>query len=158
MYFLGGQDAEAEDIVQETFMIALPKLSSYVFNAPIYAWLRQICLRLCYARRRTRNRLVMSPEADLELFLRRAALERTQTESLEALKIRRLELLRRLSGKLKAHSREVFELRNMQEMSYAEIGRSLSIPMGTVMSRLARARVQMRQLVDSQPEPEYAAA
>ncbi len=53
-YFLGGQDTGAEDIVQETFIIAYRKMGGYVFRAPIYAWLRQICLRLCYARLRAR--------------------------------------------------------------------------------------------------------
>lgn len=61
-YILGGQESEARDIVQETFVVALPKLQSYSFKAPIYAWLSRICLSLSYARLRTRYRLLKSVE------------------------------------------------------------------------------------------------
>jgi RNA polymerase sigma-70 factor (ECF subfamily) len=146
-YFLGSYDPEAEDIVQEAFIIALPRLPNYVFNAPIYAWLRQICLRLCFSRRRKRGRMVASPEEELELHLHQASLKRLENDELEALKAQRLELLRRLTPGLKGLSREILELRNFKGLSYAEISSSLGIPKGTVMSRLSRAREQMRDLV-----------
>jgi RNA polymerase sigma-70 factor (ECF subfamily) len=152
MYFLGGQDTEAEDIVQDTFVIALPKLKDYVFRAPIYAWLRQICLRLCYARLRTRSRVLASLEEDLELFMQRTAIERIQSQDLEAIKERRLARLRVLIQQLNPNSRQIIELRSVQGMSYTLISQALNIPIGTVMSRLARARDQIRKLVEEQDE------
>jgi RNA polymerase sigma-70 factor (ECF subfamily) len=154
MYFLGGQDTEAEDIVQDTFVIALPKLKDYVFRAPIYAWLRQICLRLCYARLRTRSRVLASLEEDLELFMQRTAIERIQNQDLEALKQQRLARLRLLIAQLNPNSRQIIELRGVQGMSYTLISQALNIPLGTVMSRLARARDQIRKLVEAQDSEE----
>jgi RNA polymerase sigma-70 factor (ECF subfamily) len=146
-YFLGGHDSEAEDIVQDAFMIALPKLSVYVFKAPIYAWLRQICLRLCYARLRTRGRVLVTLEEDLEMFMRRLALERVQNKDLEIQKQQRLALLTELKKHLNTSSQQILELRDVKGMSYILISKNLGVPMGTVMSRLARAREQLRRLV-----------
>lgn len=147
-YFLGGQDSEAEDIVQEAFIIAFRKLGDYVFRAPIYAWLRQICLRLCYARLRTRKRVLVSLEEDLEMFMQGQAVERVRHEDEEVLKKQRLAMLSELTKKLSPDSLQIIELRDVQGMRYAAISQALNIPMGTVMSRLARAREQLRKLVE----------
>lgn len=146
MYFLGSHDSDADDIVQETFIIALPKLPLYVFNAPIFAWLRQICLRLCYARMRARKRQLMSAEEDLELLLRRDAVEKIQREDEGAERESHLERLQALKKRLGADSQQIIELRNGQRMSYTLIARTLGIPIGTVMSRLSRAKEQMKKL------------
>jgi RNA polymerase sigma-70 factor (ECF subfamily) len=151
-YFLGGQDSEAEDVVQDTFMVALPKLKDYIFNAPIYAWLRQICLRLCYARLRTRNRVLVSVEEDLETMLQRQAVERVRSDDAELHKQAKLVVLRELIQRLGPDSREIIELRSLKGMSYEMIHQALGIPLGTVMSRLSRARDQLRQLLSEVPE------
>ena len=153
MYFLGGHDSEAEDIVQDTFVIAMPKLKDYVFRAPIYAWLRQICLRLCYARLRTRNRVLVSLEEDLEVYMGRMAVDRVQSEDLEVQKQQKLALIRDLKLQLSPDSLRILELRDVQGMCYILISKTLGIPMGTVMSRLARARDQLRKLAMAAPEP-----
>ena len=149
MYFLGRQDSEAEDTVQETFIIAFPKLKDYVFRAPIYAWLRQICLRLCYARLRTRNRVLVSLEEDLELYMQRMAMERIQNEELDVQKQERLQLLARLRLHLNPDNLRILNLRDRDGLHYTQIAAILNIPMGTVMSRLARSRDQLRRLVES---------
>jgi RNA polymerase sigma-70 factor (ECF subfamily) len=152
IYFLGGHDSEAEDIVQETFIIALPKMKDYVFRAPIYAWLKQICRRLCYARLRKRGRVLASVEEDLELFMRQMAVERLQNEDFEVKKQEKLMLIEQLKSQLNANSHKIIELRNVQGLSYVKIGEVLNIPLGTVMSRLARARDQLRKLVENSPD------
>lgn len=157
MYFLGVHDAEAEDIVQETFVIALSKLEKYDFCAPIFAWLRQICLRLCYARMRKRSRVLVSLEEDLEIFMQRVAVEKVQNAEFEVQKQEKLALLSNLKKQLNADSARIIELRNVQGMSYIQISQTLKIPMGTVMSRLARARDQLRKLAElSISEPSFA--
>ncbi len=150
-FFLGMYDSEAEDVVQETLLIALPRLKNYDFRAPIFAWLRMICLRLCYARMRRRSRVVVSVREDLEIFMQRMAVERVQLDDLEVLKKQRLALLDDVKEQLNPASREIIRLRHVQGMNYAAIGRTLKIPLGTVMSRLARAKDQLRTLVKAAP-------
>jgi RNA polymerase sigma-70 factor (ECF subfamily) len=152
VYFLGNQDAEAEDIVQETFLIAFAKFHNYDFAAPIFAWLRQICLRLCYARMRSRRRVLVSLEEDLEMSMQGMALARVQSVELEAQKQVKLGILDGLKKQLNQASAQIIELRNVQGMSYTQISQALKIPMGTVMSRLARARDQLRKLAENQAE------
>ena len=152
MYFLGSNDSDADDIVQETFIIALPKLKDYIFNAPIFAWLRQICLRLCYARMRTRKRQLASEEEDLELLLRRQVEEKIQRNDEKLEEDQKLALIDRLKVKLGADSRKIIELRHVQGLSYTLISKTLKIPIGTVMSRLSRAREQMRKLATEADE------
>jgi RNA polymerase sigma-70 factor (ECF subfamily) len=55
-----------------------------------------------------------------------------------------LELLRRAIDKLPVYFREILLLCDVEEMSYQEIAETLSIPIGTVMSRLSRARKTLR--------------
>lgn len=151
-YILGGQDAEAEDVVQDALMIALPRLKDYDFRAPIFAWLRQICLRLCYARLRQRKKVLTSQEGDMELFMRRQSVQALENEDLEVQKQSRLELLAQLIKQLGEDSRRIVEMRDLQGLTYSDISRTLLIPIGTVMSRLARARSQLRKLVDISTE------
>ena len=156
-YFLGRNDSEAEDMVQETFIVAMRKLESFVFRAPIFAWLRQICLRLCYARLRFRHRILVSLEEDLERFMRGSAVERLEREENEVLTQQNLALLADLKQRLSPESRRIVELRDVQGLRYAQISKVLGIPMGTVMSRLARAREQLRQWVRNELEGEGSA-
>jgi RNA polymerase sigma-70 factor (ECF subfamily) len=156
MHFLGGQDAEAEDIVQETFIIAFPKLKFYDFRAPIFAWLRQICLHLCYTRMRTRKKLLLILQEDLERVVNRAVAAAADEGGLEMEKQGRLKLLGDLKKRLSPESRRVVEMRDVQGLTYAHISHVLTIPIGTVMSRLSRARQQLKAMVETvagQPLP-----
>jgi len=55
---------------------------------------------------------------------------------------------------LPAEFREILTLRHQEELSYQEIGEMLKIPVGTVMSRLARARAKLREYLASQMSQE----
>src|SRR4051812_38909963 len=137
VYFLGSQDPDAEDVVQETFLIALPKIKDFDFCAPLYAWLRQICVYLCYERLRKRKRVLLSLEEDLETFTRKLAAERIREHDDEEEKQFKLALLEKLKMEMDESSRQILFLRDTQGESYSEISRILNIPIGTVMSRLA---------------------
>jgi RNA polymerase sigma factor (sigma-70 family) len=81
------------------------------------------------------------------MFMRRLAVERVQNKDLEAQKQQRLALLTELKKRLNPSSQQILELRDVKGLSYLLISQTLGIPMGTVMSRLARAREQLRRLV-----------
>jgi len=59
--------------------------------------------------------------------------------------------LERGLGKLPAEQREVLLMVSLEDMSYDEVSRALGVPIGTVMSRLSRAREKLRQHMDAEP-------
>jgi RNA polymerase sigma-70 factor (ECF subfamily) len=75
VFLLGYRDPEAEDVVQETFLIAFKKLKEFEFRASLGTWLTQICIFLCYNRYRKRAKTVVQEQADLEKILSRRTLE-----------------------------------------------------------------------------------
>jgi DNA-directed RNA polymerase specialized sigma24 family protein len=62
VHFLGYQDREAEDIVQEVFLIAHQKLAAFDFKHKLSTWLIQICVNLCFERLRQRKRVLLQEE------------------------------------------------------------------------------------------------
>src|ERR1700690_1053259 len=68
VHFLGYQDPEAEDIVQDTFLIAFKKLEGFEFRSSLYTWLAHICVNLCYERLRKRKKVLATEAVDLEIL------------------------------------------------------------------------------------------
>jgi RNA polymerase sigma-70 factor (ECF subfamily) len=149
-HFLGFQDEEAEDLVQESFLIAFRKLGEFEFRSSLYTWLAHICVFLCYERLRKRKRELGTLHEDLE----RLSLPQTETrmreEGMEKEKNERLETLDRLMGSMSEKCRQVLELRDRQGMSYMDLSRTLRLPPGTVMSQLARCRKALKSLLQSE--------
>jgi RNA polymerase sigma-70 factor (ECF subfamily) len=132
---------EAEDLVQETYMKALKGFSSFQQGTNFRAWMFRI-LRNTFLTSRTglKQSAPLEEEEDAlppvsttpeSLLLARADQEQIQS-ALE---------------QLPAHHREVILLCDVEEMTYQEIAETLNIPMGTVMSRVSRARKSMRELL-----------
>jgi RNA polymerase sigma factor (sigma-70 family) len=147
VYFLGYQDPEAEDITQETFLVALRKLPQFEFRSSLYSWLYRICAYLCYERLEKRQRQVAHLEEELEELASPLAVAHQNQEEGETEKNKMLELLETQKNLLGEPCRSLLELRDKQGKSYAGISEELKIPMGTVMSRLARCREALKQLV-----------
>ena len=144
-HWLSQNREEAEDLVQETYAKALRGFSSYQQGTNFRAWMYRI-LRNTFLTSRTGlsatrpfrwkpMRKVRSSPADTRtpeaIFLERSITSFCQT-SLDELPL---------------HFREVLLLCEVEEMSYQEIADTLGIPVGTVMSRLSRARAALRGLV-----------
>lgn len=152
VHFLGYQDPEVDDVVQETFLIALKKLDGFEFRSSLSTWMNRICVNLCYKRLlKRRNTLAMLQE-DLEQLTSEKASVSAEKEFEDEEKRFKLNLLERLLGNLSAKCRQIIELRDKTGKSYAEIGQKLKIPMGTVMSQLARCREALKQLAENEME------
>ena len=146
--FLGVEDREAEDIVQEVFLIAFKQLPDFDFRYKLISWLTQICVNLCYARLRERKRMILMLEQDLERIAG-TTLEEVARASEQRQKEERISLLRRLVEGLGRTCREIITLRDWEGRSYVEISRALKVPIGTVMSRLHRCRAALKELAQA---------
>ena len=140
--------AAAEDLVQETYMKALRGFPSFQQGTNFRAWMYRI-LRNTFLTSKTGLQAAtmldiddggtpepatdVSPES---ILLARASAQTVQ-QALESLPVQ---------------FREIILLCDLEEMSYQEIGQALGIPMGTVMSRLSRARKAMRGLLAARAE------
>ena len=137
--------ADAEDAVQECYLRALRHFDSYrgpAMKPWLFAILRNVC-RAEYARRAS------SPTAAIEDVPEDAAqtpLWHHAPETPEAQMLHRWDAstIRRLVEALAEPFRETFVLREIHELSYREIADIVGAPVGTVMSRLARARAMLR--------------
>lgn len=143
-YSLTRNHADADDLSQETFIRAYRAISRFDEQYQFYTWVRRIAVNLCFnhLKRGKRFRFVPLPMADGENESADIADPRSQPADFG---LRRD--LNQALAKLPADQRAVFVLRVNEELSYSEISQALGIPIGTVMSRLGRAREKLRQLL-----------
>jgi RNA polymerase sigma-70 factor (ECF subfamily) len=136
---------EAEDLVQETYTKALKGFRSFQPGTNFRAWIYQI-LRNTFLTSRTG--LQSTATVPLELESDQQVLPATN-DTPESIMLRRSDhqLVQEALGRLPVPYREVLLLCEFEEMSYQEISATLAIPMGTVMSRLSRARRALRDTV-----------
>jgi RNA polymerase sigma-70 factor (ECF subfamily) len=145
--WLTRNEADASDVVQETFLRALRYFNSYR-EVDAKSWLLKIVRHTCYSwLARNRPAGVTSLEAEVEKNGNEAA-----TVSIDADAVIEsrsdLKLLNQLIKSLPVPLREVLVLREFHELGYREIAEVTGVPMGTVMSRLYRARSQLLHSYD----------
>jgi|SRR5271155_1208315 len=136
---------EAEDLVQETYAKALKGFSSFHAGTNFRAWIYRI-LRNTFLTSRTGLKATMTVPLDPEEDGPELAVERDTPETILFERSDR-ELLQRAIDELPVYFREILLLCEVEEMSYQEISATLAIPIGTVMSRLSRARRALRDTV-----------
>lgn len=139
---------EAEDLVQETFAKALRGFAGFQLGTNFRAWMFRI-LRNTFLTSRTGLKSSTSGD-DLDSF----ASPQPSPEDVLILQANR-ETVRQALTELPVGAREILLLCEVEDMSYEEIAQVLAIPIGTVMSRLHRARKALRsRLVEkSKGEP-----
>jgi RNA polymerase sigma-70 factor (ECF subfamily) len=140
--------AEAEDLVQETYAKALRGFSSFQTGTNFRAWMYRI-LRNSFLSSRTGLKIMVAIDGETEESLLPA--ESTTPESILIAQVD-CEAVQQALADLPVSFREVLLLCEVEEMSYQEIAETLAIPMGTVMSRLFRARKALRDLVQKKNE------
>lgn len=140
--WLTQDQAAAEDLVQETFMKALKGFSSFHQGTNFRAWIYRI-LRNTFLTSR------MGLAASVSLDVDDAPAEPATYDTPESVLLARVEqkAIQNALAELPVNFREIILLCDLEEMSYQEISQTLSIPIGTVMSRLSRARKSMRTLL-----------
>jgi RNA polymerase sigma-70 factor (ECF subfamily) len=137
--------ADAEDAVQECYLRALKHFDTYrgpAMKPWLFAILRNVC-RAEFARRANApaGAIDDNPEAVEQTPLWH---EEQQTPEAEMLRERDASAIRRMVDALAEPFKETFVLREINNLSYREIADAIGAPVGTVMSRLARARAMLR--------------
>jgi RNA polymerase sigma-70 factor (ECF subfamily) len=154
---LTGRTEEAEDLVQETLVRALPALRKFEGRAKLSTYLARALGNLWKNRLRSRSRSRIvgwlkigesgddpgSPAID-PVDPGPSAQDRLEGED-------RAARVRRAVAGLRPDRRLVLLLREVEERSYEEIAEVTEVPIGTVRSRLARAREDLRRLIEDEP-------
>lgn len=136
---LVGDRTTADDLVQDTLERAWAKLHLYRRGTDLRAWLFTV-MHNVHVNRIRATRATDPLEDEMP--------ELAQAERTDALLMRDLD---RAISRLPADQRAVLLLVTLEEMSYDEVARTLGIPIGTVMSRLSRAREKLRAMMSGQP-------
>lgn len=139
-YLMRGS-AEADDAVQECYLRAFRHFDTFR-GGPIKPWLLAILRNVCHATYSGSARLVYAESDDAAVPMWREA---SETPEQGVLRQHASTTMRRLIGELPAEFREVVVLREINELAYRDIATVIEAPIGTVMSRLARAREMLRK-------------
>lgn len=143
-----GDADEARDLVQETFAKSLKALSSFREGTNLRAWMFRILRNTFLTSRTGLERRNTVQESDLGFA---ESVVSNETPELALVRRADTELVRQAIARLPAGFQEVLVLADVEELKYQEIADALDIPIGTVMSRLARARKLLRQQIVEAP-------
>jgi RNA polymerase sigma-70 factor, ECF subfamily len=139
--------SDAEDAVQECYLRALRHFDT-LRGADVKPWLLAILRNVCRVEFGRRSRLVLyDVSAEEDQAIAPVPLWREPHETPEAELLRKLdrETIQGMVAALPETFREVIVLRELEGLSYREIAEVVDVPVGTVMSRLARGRAVLRQ-------------
>jgi RNA polymerase sigma-70 factor (ECF subfamily) len=141
-HWLTQDKSEAEDLVQETYAKALRGFSSFQAGTNFRAWIYRI-LRNSFLSSRTglKTMVVLDEENNDDLITEPVTPEMLLIEQANR------EMVQQALEELPLQFLEVILLCEVEEMSYQEISEALTIPIGTVMSRLFRARKALRGIL-----------
>jgi RNA polymerase sigma-70 factor (ECF subfamily) len=141
-----GRREVVEDIAQEVFIKAYRKLGMFRGDSSFYTWLYTIALNTCRNYYRSRERSIKT--VDIEESAE--AMEKSQpSQRAEEILERRQKamLVRQALDQLPADQKQVLVLCDLEGLGYQEIADFLKIPIGTVRSRIFRARMNLKELL-----------
>jgi RNA polymerase sigma-70 factor, ECF subfamily len=142
-------ESEAEDVVQESYLRAIKRFAGFR-GGDGRAWLLTIVRNGCYDRLRQKGASAQNTDFDEALH---SGARHTIDPETALLAAERRELVSKSLAELPAEYREVLVMREIEGLSYREIAAIVEIPMGTVMSRLSRARQRLERILLDYQEP-----
>ena len=135
--------ADAEDLTQQVFLVAQQKLHQVRESDKALRWLFAIT-RNCFLKSRRKTRPVPASELELEVDQIPEAMATDEVDS---------EAIQLAMNSLSDDYRLVLVMFYFQELSYREIAEEMDLPLGTVMSRLSRAKGRLRRALADRLEP-----
>ena len=146
-YGLTRNPTDADDLAQEAFIRAYQAIGRFRVGEPLYPWLSRITVNLAYSLYRRRKR---RPETPLEPLLEAGRQWASEDDPVEESAKREYHgRLEEAFTELSVEHQAVLVLRVVEGLSYDEIAKSLSVPVGTVMSRLSRARGELKTRLEA---------
>lgn len=137
---------DAEDLLQDAFLKAQEKLSGFHGESSFYTWIYRIAVNLALSDRRRRKRVSWRLRVRGQAEALDPADDLTQSDpSLPLERAERDDLIQAALDSLEPDQRAVVVLKDLDGLRYEEIAAALDIPIGTVRSRLHRARNELRQ-------------
>lgn len=141
-------EAEAEDVVQDAFILALTRLETFHGNSAFFTWLYRIAYNVAVSKIRRRKPTV-SLTANANDDSRSFDFEGNAPPPDDRMsRSEDVEQLQNAMGRLSEEHRTVLILREMQQLDYDAISEVLELPIGTVRSRIHRAREQLKQQLE----------
>ena len=150
-----GDVEDARDLTQDTFLRALSAISSFRGSSQVYTWLFRIGMNLAmnHRRRGHREKAVRGARGDhdprvgrhAEHLLREASRRAEPTPDCHLEEAERRELVQRAIEELQPQQRAIIILRDIESLDYEQIAEVLELAIGTVKSRLHRARMALRE-------------
>jgi RNA polymerase sigma-70 factor (ECF subfamily) len=156
VYRMLGQRDEAEDLTQEVFVQVFKSVGEFRGEARLSTWVYRIAVNLCKNRAKYLSRRRAEAQQPFEASVEGTAWSQakgvtlgegsTPDHMLEAYQLQRI--VQRCISQLDPDFREVLVLRDVEDLSYGEIGAITSLPDGTVKSRIHRARALLKAAVE----------
>lgn len=152
---LGRRD-EAEDLAQEVFVQVFKAIETFRGDSKLSTWIYRIAVNLCKNRSKYLSRRHAGEQDDLDAMADRAPLSAAKGVSVgdisrpdELVEGMQLEVVvKRAIAALEPDFREVLVLRDVEDLTYEEIAEVTGLAVGTVKSRIHRARAQLKALVE----------
>jgi RNA polymerase sigma-70 factor (ECF subfamily) len=151
-----GDRAEAEDLAQEVFVQVFKAIGTFRGDSKLSTWVYRIAVNLCKNRSKYLRVRHTGEQDELEAIAERTPLGDASHANVshvarpdEALGGKQVEqIVQRAILQLEPEFRECLVLRDVEELSYEEIGEITGLPPGTVKSRIHRARAMLREIVE----------
>lgn len=147
-YALTRNTSDADDLAQETFVRAWGAIGRFESGQPLHPWLARIATNQAYSLFRHRKR---RPETSIEPLVEAGMQWGTDDDPADHTAANeRSARLRACFEQLSQEHQAVLALRAVQDLAYDQIAEALGVPVGTVMSRLSRARTELKRLMQAQ--------
>lgn len=140
-------DSVVEDLAQDAFIKMLTAIENYEFRAPFKSWLTRIAVNVCrdHLRKKKVRSIMNFFKVNEETNEEQSFMDESPNPVMLLEKDERKKILLRAMERLPASSRMILVLRELNQLSYEEIAAALGWKMGTVKSRLFRARQELLQ-------------
>jgi RNA polymerase sigma-70 factor (ECF subfamily) len=153
-----GNREEAEDLAQEVFVQVFKAVGSFRGESKLSTWIYRIAINLCKNRSKYLRVRHSAQQDELEVVQERMPLAEARPGASTVAQVERPDemmagkqverIVQRAILTLEPSFRECLVLRDVEDLSYEEIGEITGLPEGTVKSRIHRARAQLKELVE----------